>query len=122
MSALLGSTLAYHQTHSSHMESLREQNRLLIYRCFNVLNKQVELSGPQVMSYLMNWGDSFASHQYVSVYWGQLSNALKRVYPSLTVKRRLDVITANNLETNNGGTNDIEVSFFFITDDGILIE
>ena len=117
MSALLGSALAYHQTHSSHMESLREQNRLLIYRCFNVLNKQVELSGPQVMSYLMNWGDSFASHQYVSVYWSQLANALKRVYPSLAVERRLE-----NPETDNGGTNDIEVPFFFYTDDGILIE
>ena len=38
MSALLGSALKYHQSHSSHMESLRERNRLLIYRCFNVLN------------------------------------------------------------------------------------
>jgi hypothetical protein len=65
------------------MEPLREQNRLLIYRCFNVLNRQAELSAPQVMSYLMNWGDKFTSHQYVSVYWGQLSNALKKVFPFL---------------------------------------
>ena len=38
LSALLCSALTYHQNHSLHLESLREQNRLLIYRCFNVLN------------------------------------------------------------------------------------
>ena len=115
MSALLGSALAYHQTHSTHLESLGEQNRLLIYRCFNVLNKQAELSGPQVISYLMNWGDSFASHQFVSVYWSQVANVLKEVYPSLVVERRLDAVTDDNSESNNGGTSDIEVGlpFFF---------
>lgn len=86
MSALLGSALMYHQQHLSQFESTQEQNRLLIFRCFNVLNRQAELSGPQVMSYLMNWGDNFASHQYVSVYWGQLANALRRMYPLLSEK------------------------------------
>lgn len=84
MSALLGSALMYHQHHPPQFESARERNRLLIYRCFNILNRQAELSGPQVMSYLMNWGDSFTSHQYVPVYWGQLASALKRAYPSMT--------------------------------------
>ena len=86
MSALLGSALAYHQSHLPHFESLREQNRLLIYRCFNILNRQAELSGPQVISYLMNWGDRFASHQYVPVYWNQLASTLKRVFPSLQAR------------------------------------
>ena len=48
MSALLGSALLYHQSHSTKFDSLREQNRMLIYRCFNILNRQAELSGPQV--------------------------------------------------------------------------
>ena len=110
MSALLGSALMYHQTHLSRFESLREQNRLLIYRCFNVLNKQVELSGPQVMSYLMNWGDCFASHQFVPVYWSQLANALKRVYPSLDVGRRMNAVTD---EYNNQESSEIEVNIRF---------
>ena len=38
LSALLCSALTYHQNHSLHLESLHEQNRLLIYCCFNVLN------------------------------------------------------------------------------------
>ena len=95
LSALLCSALTYHQSHSPHLESLRDQNRLLIYRCFNVLNREAELSGPQVMTYLMNWGDRFVSHQYVSVYWCQLANALKQVYPHLRVGGR-EVIEDDN--------------------------
>ena len=97
MSALLGSALTYHQQHLPRMQSLREQNRLLIYRCFNVLNRQSELSGPQVMSYLMNWGDTFTSHQYVSIFWSQLSHALKETYSFI-----------------ENGNNDGEVKFLMI--------
>lgn len=109
MSALLGSALMYHQKHLPQMESVRERNRLLIYRCFNVLNRQAELSGPQVMSYLMNWGDHFTSHQYVPVYWGQLAGALKQVYPSLGSEENLETIepTHNVIQLGN---NRIEVS------------
>jgi hypothetical protein len=98
MSALLGSALKYHHTHSPPMESLREKNRLLIYRCFNVLNRQAELSGPQVISYLMNWGDHFTSHQFVSVYWGQVANTLKRAYPSLQIGVSDESYTTDNTE------------------------
>ena len=34
----------------------------------------MELSGPQVMLYLLNSNDCFTSHQYVYVYRGQLVN------------------------------------------------
>ena len=47
----------------------------------------------------MNWNDRFSSHQYVSVYWGHVANALKNAYPSFTVGR-------DPLER----TNEIEVS------------
>ena len=80
MLALLGSVLSYHQSHLPQLETFCEQNWLLIYWCFNVLNQQAELSGPQVMLYLMNWNDHFTSHQYVSVYWVQLVNVLKESY------------------------------------------
>lgn len=114
MSALLGSALMYHQTHSTHLESLREQNRLLIYRCFNVLNRQAELSGPQVMSYLMNWNDRFNSHQYVSVYWGQLASALKRVYPSFVDTRSCLVESAEGNENiHTMASNVTEVKFCY---------
>ena len=85
VSGMLASALLYHQQHFPMANSLREQNRLLIYRCFNVLNRQTELSGPQVISHLMGWGDSFQSHHYVPVYWSQLATAIKRRYPYLTI-------------------------------------
>ena len=55
----------------------------MIYQCFNVLKHEAELSGPQIISYLMDWGDRFTSHQYVSVYWDQVASILKQVFPSL---------------------------------------
>jgi hypothetical protein len=112
MSALLGSALMYHQTHLPQFESLRERNRLLIYRCFNVLNREMELSGPQVMSYLMNWGDRFVSHQYVSVYWCQLANALRNVYPTLEHGNNSGIDGASSLNRNEG-EKDFEVICLF---------
>lgn len=73
----------FHQTHTKELASLQEQNRLLVYRCFNALNQQVELSGPQVISFLMGWGDAICSHRYTAVYWTQMAHALKQQYPSL---------------------------------------
>lgn len=52
------------------------------------------------MSYLMNWGDRFISHHYVPVYWAQLGNALRSVYPSLGQNRN---------ESIDSDMNDIQV-------------
>lgn len=105
ISALLGSALAYHQTHLHRHDSLQEQNRLLVYRCFNVLNRQSELSGPQVHSYLMNWGDRFISHQYVCVYWTQLANILKKVHPSLEIGHSLSSDETGDIPQTTDGIN-----------------
>ena len=110
ISALLGSALMYHQKHLPRSESLQEQNRLLIYRCFNALNRQAELSGPQVMSYLMGWGDRFTSHQYVSVYWCQLANSLKKAYPSLIVGQQNE--RREEMSNISQGLNSTEVNHF----------
>jgi hypothetical protein len=86
-SALLAKGFLYHQNNTLRAETetstLRDQNRLLIYRCFNALNQQNELSGPQVISYLMGWGDVFRSHRYTPVYWSQVAHALREEYPAL---------------------------------------
>lgn len=82
-SALMAKAFIFHQKNPQELSSLREQNRLLVYRCFNALNQQNELSGPQVISYLMGWGDIFCSHRFVPVYWTQLAQTLKHEYPSL---------------------------------------
>jgi Helitron helicase-like domain at N-terminus len=109
MSAMLGSALEYHKSHPPKMESLRERNRMLIYWCFNVLNRQAELSGPQVISYLMNWGDHFISHKYVPVYWGQLANALRLVFPDLGRSRAASMFRKINESTTDKDENDVSI-------------
>jgi hypothetical protein len=61
------------------------------------------------MCYLMNWGDRFTSHQYMSVYWAQLRCALRQVYPSLELTKKTQALeaTSNDIETING----MEVNF-----------
>jgi hypothetical protein len=82
-SALLAKGFLYHEGHSTNDSSLQDRNRLLVYRCFNALNQQNELSGQQVISYLMGWGDVFRSHRFAPVYWCQVAHELKKRYPSL---------------------------------------
>jgi hypothetical protein len=80
-----------------------------IYRCFNVLNRQVELSEPQVISYLMNWDDHFVSHKYFPVYWGQLSNALRLVFPDLGHSQAASMFGKINESTTDKDKNDVSI-------------
>jgi hypothetical protein len=45
-------------------ESAIEKSRKLVLRCYNTLASQQELSGVQVASYLMNWGDHYTTHKF----------------------------------------------------------
>jgi hypothetical protein len=89
VSGLLATALLYHKQHSHHLEDLREKNRLLLFRCLQAVNREMELSGPQVHSYLMGWGDVFRSHHYANVYWAPLSRLVLKTYPYLRKKGRL---------------------------------
>lgn len=62
------------------------------------------------MSYLINWGDRFTSHQYVPVYWGELAFALKQAFLSLDNSKDTCMARASydNFQTING----LEVSSF----------
>ncbi|KAF8811231.1 hypothetical protein BYT27DRAFT_7208658 [Phlegmacium glaucopus] len=46
-----------------------------------------EFSGPEVISYLMGWGDRFESHHHVLIYTDAIISALKKKYPGLRKKR-----------------------------------
>lgn len=82
-SALMAKALLYSNDHSDHLTDIREKNRLLLFRFFQSINRESELSGPQVISYLMGWGDVFRSHHYVPLYWSSLSAYLSKVYPDI---------------------------------------
>ncbi|KAH7930556.1 hypothetical protein BV22DRAFT_1000478 [Leucogyrophana mollusca] len=83
VSALMAQTLVYHQEHSDHTQGLLDRNRLLLFRCQHSINREMELSGPQVVAYLMGWGDTFCSHHYVPIYWSSVKAALLKVFPEL---------------------------------------
>lgn len=86
-SALLANTYAFHNASEPSTRDLSSLNKKLIQRCANTLSREQELSGPEVISYLMGWGDRFISHHFEPIPWYPLLNLLKKVFPSLTGKR-----------------------------------
>ncbi|KAF7289083.1 ATP-dependent DNA helicase [Mycena chlorophos] len=52
-------------------------------RCANTLSRQHEFSAPEVVSYLMGWGDRFISHTYVKIYWDHVTAQLRKTFPNL---------------------------------------
>jgi hypothetical protein len=85
-SAVLATAVAYHQENNTYIGNILESSRLMLFRCLNMLGRQMELSGPQAVSYLMGWGDTFRSHEYIPIYWGSMISALNQIYPGIGTK------------------------------------
>ena len=58
-------------------ESAIERSRKLALRCYNTLASQQELSGVQVASYLMNWGDHYTTHKFQGLFLIQTERYLQ---------------------------------------------
>lgn len=86
-SALLAKNLAFHHSEKNDPRDLSAINRRLIQRCGNCLSRQQELSAPEIISYLMGWGDRFISHHFETIPWYPLLELLKRAYPVLYKQR-----------------------------------
>ena len=82
-SALLAKTFMYHRAAESYTSNLRLLNKRLIQRCANTLTREREIGAPEVVSYLMGWGDRFVSHHFKTIYWYLVVSALKKAYPIL---------------------------------------
>ena len=80
--ALMANSLSYHLD-NPRFDDICEHNRLLVYRCINVINREAELSGPQVASYLMGYGDNFTSHYYSPMFSSQFFAAVRCMFPEL---------------------------------------
>ena len=61
-SALLAKRLAFHNSQERYSTDIVHLNKQLLQRCANTLSREQEFSGPEVISYLMGWGDWFISH------------------------------------------------------------
>ena len=82
-SALLTKTFMYHHAAESYTSDLCLLNKKLIQRCANTLTCEREIGAPEVVSYLMGWGDCFVSHHFEMIYWYSVVSALKKAYPIL---------------------------------------
>ncbi|KAF9220558.1 hypothetical protein BS17DRAFT_651244, partial [Gyrodon lividus] len=68
---------------TTYLNSLCDQQRLLLFLLVHAINCKQELAAPMVMSYLMGWGDTCCSHHYVPIYWSLFVSALIKTYPEL---------------------------------------
>jgi hypothetical protein len=82
-SALIAEKLDYHQNATNDDEDIQTYNKRLLQRCANSLLTEREFSGPEIVSYLMGWGDIFESHNYVSIYLDSAVRAIKDTFPFL---------------------------------------
>lgn len=90
LSAVLTKGYVYHRDHpnATYINDLHENQRLLLARVVNTINREQELSGQMVMSYLMGWGDVYRSHTYTPIYWTSFSAELVRVFSQFRATRR----------------------------------
>ena len=83
VSALLAKRVAFHAVEEKGRTDLADINKRLIQRCANTLTRDREFSGPEIMAYLMGWGDRFESHHYVGISSDALLGAIKERFPGL---------------------------------------
>ncbi|THG94148.1 hypothetical protein EW026_g7265 [Hermanssonia centrifuga] len=85
-SALLADGYAYHKRYPNekYLDDLRQSNRLMLFRLVNTVNREQELAGVMVISYLMRWGDTYCSHTYSAIFWSSFLRALFEAYPELS--------------------------------------
>ena len=85
MSAVLTKGYTFH-CQCPYVDTLRDQQRLLLFRLVHAINREQELAAPMVISYLMGWGDTYHSHHYSPIYWASFVAELLRIYPQLPTK------------------------------------
>ena len=85
LSAVLAEGFAYHGDHPNpeYLNQLHEEQRLFLFRLVHAINREQELAGVMVISYLMGWGDVFRSHSYSSIYWSSFVGGLFKEFPEL---------------------------------------
>lgn len=67
-SALLAKTYVFEPPQKIRSIDLCQLNKKLMQQCANTLSWEQELSAPQVVSYLMGWGNRFISHHFETIH------------------------------------------------------
>ena len=97
MSAVLTKGYVFH-CQRPYVDTLRDQQRLLLFRLVHAINREQELAAPMVMSYLMGWGDTYRSHHYSPIYWASFVAELFQTHPQL---RRRNLPLREESQTDN---------------------
>ncbi|KAG1906560.1 uncharacterized protein F5891DRAFT_1181971 [Suillus fuscotomentosus] len=76
--------IAYHKQNEAHNSDVQLLNCRLIQRCVNSLSREQEFSAPEVVSYLVGWGDRYVSHHFETIHWSSVTSLLKKTYLQLS--------------------------------------
>jgi hypothetical protein len=85
--ALLAKHLAFHEKQEHYSAETRTRNKRLLQRCANTLSREQVFSAPEVISYLMGLGDCKLSHNFVTMFMGDIYGTLWKNYPSLRYRK-----------------------------------
>jgi hypothetical protein len=79
----------FHETHPDpkKVDSLRDNQQLMLFQLVQAINREQELAEPMVISYLMGWGDTFKSHTYTTIYWTSFVKILGEAFLNLMCSR-----------------------------------
>ena len=100
-SAVLAQGYTYHLEHPNvkYLDSVLDGQWLLLFQIVQSINCEQELAAPMVMSYLMDWGDTFKSHSYSVIYWSSFVGTLLKTFPELQEYHRFVLISSISNDT-----------------------
>ncbi len=78
-------------------ENVVEKSRKLVLRCYNMIASHQEVSGVQVASYLMNYGDHYTTHTFRNLFLISIEN-----YLQMEISKSRQRITDTDLEKSDG--------------------
>ncbi|KAM6495525.1 hypothetical protein JOM56_008231 [Amanita muscaria] len=82
-SALLAKKFIQHSEMTAGNQVLIDRHKLLIEQCAIALTFEREFGAPEIVSYLMGWGDHYESHCYSIIFLDAIMNTLKQTFPAL---------------------------------------
>ncbi|PPQ92734.1 hypothetical protein CVT25_015701 [Psilocybe cyanescens] len=108
VSALLATTLAFSRAVDRRQTDMNLVNKRLIQRCANSLTRYREFSAPEVMSYIMGWGDIYESHHFVSIFWDAAARSLQTIFPELDRPSRGVISSRDGADQTHGSPTSLE--------------
>ena len=86
--ALIRKAKAFHRENDPYRAEIRKSQRLLLFRCANILCKQQEIPMTLCIAYLMGWGDAYRTHRYTGLNWWAFHRVLTQEYPELEAQHK----------------------------------